>query len=71
MQNVADRQLSPNSMTPIEHYLDAAIASRPDVQAGFATAKAAHEGIAAAEAEFLPKVFMTASGTYLTGGLDV
>ena len=71
VQNVADRSLSPSSMVPIERYLDQAIASRPDVQAGFATAKAAREGIAAAEAEFLPKVFMTASGTYLNGNLNV
>ena len=71
VQNVAERPLSPSSMMPIERYLDEAIASRPDVQAGFATSRASHESIAAAEAEFLPKVFMTASGTYLTGALNV
>ena len=71
VQNVADRPLSPSSMRPIDRFLDEAIASRPDIQAGFATARAAREGIAAAEADFLPKVFMTASGTYLTGNLSV
>lgn len=58
-------------MTPVERVIADAIARRPDVQATYAAAKAAHAGIAAAEAEFMPKVFLTASGTVFTGSLDV
>ena len=71
VRDVSGRPLAPNSMAPVERFLDEAIAARPDVQAGIASARAAHEGIAAAQAEFLPKVFMSASGTYLSGGLNV
>ena len=71
VRDVASRPLQPASMAPIEHFLEAAIASRSDIQAGFAEARAAREGITAAQAEFLPKVFMSASGTYLQGGINV
>jgi outer membrane protein len=69
--DVSGRALSTAAMTPVERVIADAIARRPDVQASYATAKAAHSGIAAAEAEFMPKVFLTASGTVLTGGLDI
>ena len=71
VQDVSGRPLQPASMVPIEHFLDQTIASRPDIQASFAAARAAREGITAAEAEFLPKVFVSVSETYLTGHLNV
>jgi outer membrane protein TolC len=69
--DVSGRPLSPASMAPVEKVIDLAIARRADIQASYAAAKAAHAGIAAAEAEFMPKVFLSASGTYVTGGLNI
>jgi outer membrane protein len=71
IQDVSGRALSPASITPVDHVIADAIARRPDIQASYATAMAAHAGIAAAEAEFLPKVFLAASGTHLSGNLDI
>ncbi|MGO9392744.1 TolC family protein [Rhodoblastus sp.] len=69
--DVSGRPLSPAAMVPVDRLIAAAIARRADIQASYAAAKAAHAGIAAAEAEFMPKVFLSASGTYVTGGLNV
>jgi outer membrane protein len=71
IEDVSGRTLSPASMSPVERVIADAIARRPDIQASYAAAKAAHAGIAAAEAEFMPKVFVTASGAFLTGDLNV
>lgn len=69
--DVSGRPLSPAAMIPVDKLIAAAIARRADVQASYAAAKAAHTGIAAAQAEFMPKVFLTASGNYVTGGLNI
>jgi outer membrane protein len=69
--DVSGRPLSSASMAPVDRLIASAIARRSDVQASYAAAKAAHAGIAAAEAEFMPKVFLSASGTYVTGDLNV
>jgi outer membrane protein TolC len=69
--DVSGRPLSTASMIPVDKLIAAAIARRADVQASYAAAKAAHAGIAAAQAEFMPKVFLSASGSYVTGGLNI
>jgi outer membrane protein TolC len=69
--DVSGRPLSPAAMIPVDKLIAAAIARRADVQASYAAAKAAHAGIAAAQAEFMPKVFLSASGSYVTGGLNI
>jgi outer membrane protein TolC len=69
--DVSGRPLSPAAMVPVERLIHEAVARRADIQASYAAAQAAHAGIAAAQAEFLPKVFLSASGTYVTGNLNV
>jgi outer membrane protein TolC len=69
--DVSGRPLSTAAMIPVDKLIAAAIARRADVQASYAAAKAAHAGIAAAQAEFMPKVFLSASGSYVTGGLNI
>jgi hypothetical protein len=58
-------------MAPVERIIAGAIARRADIQASYATAKAAQADIAAAKADLLPKVFISASDTYATGSLDI
>ena len=71
IEDVSRRQLVPASVVPIEHLIAEAIARRPDIQASYATARAASADIKAAEADLLPKVFLSASDTYATGNINL
>ena len=71
IDDVSGRLLPANSMVPVEHIIAEAIARRPDIQATYATARASRATVTAAEAEFLPKVFLAASDTYATGSLNI
>ena len=48
-----------------------ALSRRPDVLTGYATVQASLAGFHAAQAEFLPKVFGSATGTRLSGSLNI
>jgi outer membrane protein len=66
------RRKLPSSMTePIEHFVSAALARRPDVLTGYAALQASLANLRAAEAEFLPKIFFAGTGTRLEGNLNV
>lgn len=54
------RNLPENIGTPTEKMIEAALARRPDVLASFSAMKASQSGIAAAQAEFMPKVYLSA-----------
>ena len=72
--NVADvsgRTLSKGSLQPVERIVSEAISRRPDVLAAYAAEKAGAAGVRAAESDFKPKVFMSVSGAYGFGHLDV
>jgi outer membrane protein len=69
--DVSKRPLSPAAMAPVERLVADALERRPDIQAGVALARAAKAGITTAEADFLPKVFVTGSSTFLNGSLDL
>ena len=69
--NISRRRLPPALTTPIERLVAQALARRPDVLTGYATVQASLAGLRAAEAEFLPKVFASATGTRLSGGLNI
>jgi outer membrane protein len=71
MQDVSNRPLAAMSAAPVERMIAEAVARRPDIQASLATARAATAGIKAAEADLLPKVFVSASDTYATGNLSL
>ena len=72
--NIADvsgRKLSPSMRAPVESIIANAIARRPDVQSAYAAQKASLANVRAAQAEFMPKFFLSATGTYNSGNLDV
>lgn len=48
-----------------------ALSRRPDMLAALAARNAADEGIAAARADYRPKVFLSAGASYQTGHLDI
>ena len=72
--NIADvsgRKLSPSMISPVETIISNALSRRPDVLSAFAAQKASLANVRAAQAEFLPKVFVSATGTHNTGSLRV
>ncbi len=71
VEDVSHRQLSSASQAPVDRILAQAMARRPDIQAGYATARSAQAGIDAAKADLFPKVFVQASDTYLNGNLNI
>jgi outer membrane protein len=69
--DISRRRLPPSLTAPIESFVSEALARRPDVLTGYATVQASLAGLRAAQAEFLPKVFASGTGTRLAGSLDV
>ncbi len=53
--------------TPVDQIVADAIARRPDVLTAYAAEKASQSRIQAAESEFMPKVFVSASTSYNSG----
>jgi len=68
---VSGRKLSPSMAAPVESVISEAIARRPDVQSAYAAQKAGLANVRAAQAAFMPKFFLSATGTYTSGNLDV
>jgi outer membrane protein len=66
---VSRRRLSPSIVALVEKIASEALARRPDVLTGSAASKPA--SLRAAQAEFLPEIFVAANGTLLSGSLDV
>jgi outer membrane protein TolC len=69
--DVSDRRLSPEMAGSVDKVISTAVARRPDILAAYAAQKASLAGIRAAEAEFLPKVFVAGTGSYNNGTLSV
>jgi outer membrane protein len=69
--DISRRTLSSSMIPPIERIVSAALARRPDVLTGYAAQQASLANLRAAQAAFLPKVFLAANGTRLSGGLDI
>ena len=69
--DISRRTLSASMMAPVERTVSAALARRPDVLTGYATLQASLANLRAAQVAFLPKVFLAANGTRLSGNLDV
>jgi outer membrane protein len=69
--DVSQRLLPEAATAPVVSLITGALGQRLDIQAGYATARAAKAGIAAAEADFLPKVFLSGSATFINGSLDI
>ncbi len=69
--DVSGRRLSPSMAAPAASVISESIARRPDVQTAYAAQKASLAGVQAAEAEFMPKLFVSATGTYNNGDLNL
>ena len=69
--DISKRPLPDDLDKPVDRALSDALARRPDVLAAIAAQKAADAGVRAAKAEFMPKVFVSASGSYTSGDIDV
>jgi outer membrane protein TolC len=69
--DVSGRSLSPATAAPVETLIAETLARRPDIQSAYAAQKASLANVRAAQAEFMPKFFLSATGTYDSGNLDV
>jgi outer membrane protein len=69
--DVSGRPLSPSATTLTEPMINEAVSRRPDMLAAYASARAAQAGVAAARAEFLPKVFASGNVAYADGRLGL
>jgi outer membrane protein TolC len=69
--DVSGRKLSPSMEAPVDKIIAEALARRPDMQGAYAAEKASLAKVYAAQAEFMPKVFVAATGAYNGGSLDV
>lgn len=65
------RALSPALHQPVDEIVADAIARRPDVQGAYALEEANQAKIRAAEASFMPKVFLSAAAAYGTGTTSI
>jgi outer membrane protein len=68
--DVSGRKLELAMAAPVEALISEALARRPDVLSAYAAQKASVANVRAAQAEFMPKFFLSASGTYGTGSLN-
>jgi outer membrane protein len=68
---ISRRTLPPSLTAPIESFVSEALARRPDVLSAYATVQASLAGLRAAQAEFLPKVFVSGTGSRLSGSLSI
>lgn len=66
-----ERALPTAANSPTEAMIKLALAQRPDVLASYAMAQAATEGIKAAEADFLPKVYLAGAVAAGDGHFEV
>ncbi|MDQ0143182.1 TolC family protein [Cupriavidus necator] len=62
------RPLSPALRSSIDQIVARAIAQRPDVLGAYALERANQARVKAAEAAFMPKLFMSAAASYASGG---
>jgi len=65
------RPFPPALRTSIEEIVESAIARRPDVLAAYALERSSQARVKAAEAEFLPKFFMSAFTSYASSGSSI
>ena len=71
ISDISRRKLSASMMAPVERMVSAALARRPDVLTGYAAQQVSLANLRAAQAEFLPKIFLAANGTRSSGSLNV
>lgn len=65
------RPLSPAMDKPVQEIVTEALARRPDMLSAYAAEQASFANVQVARAEFMPKIFLSATGAYDSGGLNV
>jgi outer membrane protein TolC len=68
---VSGRKLSSSMVAPVETIVSQALSRRPDVASAYAAEKASLANVRAAKAEFMPKVFVSATANHSSGDLRV
>jgi outer membrane protein TolC len=71
VEDVTRRKLSAEAGAPIDELVSAALSRRSDVLSAYAAHKATLARVREAKAQFMPKVFLSASGAYTQGDLNV
>ena len=69
--DVSGRKLSPVMAAPVEDIIASSLARRPDVLSAYAAQRASLANVRAARAEFMPKIFLSANGSYNSGRVAV
>lgn len=69
IEDITARKFNVSMTTAVDNIIADALARRPDILAAYAEEKAAKAASEAAEADFLPKVFVSGTGAYSSGGL--
>ena len=69
--DLPQRKLSSDLMGPIDRIVTEALARRPDVLSAYAAREASLARLKAARAEFMPKVFLSATGSYASNTLNL
>jgi len=68
---LGERKLSPALLGPVDQIVTEALARRTDVLSAYAAHEASLARLRAAQAEFMPKVFLSATGSYTSNTLAV
>jgi outer membrane protein TolC len=69
--DLGERKLSGALTEPIDRIVAEALARRPDVLSAYAAHEASLARLRSAQAEFMPKVFLSATGSYSANRLDI
>ena len=69
IEDITTRKFDVSMNTAVDNIIADALSRRPDILAAYAEEKAAKAANEAAEADFLPKVFISGTGAYSSGGL--
>lgn len=69
--DVIHRKLTAQLQEPIAQIVSNALARRPDVLSAYAAHEASLDKLKAAKAEFLPKIFLSATASYASSNFDV
>jgi len=69
--HLEERRLSADLMAPVDQIVTEALARRPDVLSAYAAHEASLARLRAAQAEFMPKVFLSATGSHTSNTFNI
>jgi outer membrane protein TolC len=69
--DASDRKLTPALADSVDKVISEALARRPDILAAYAAEKASLANVVAAETDFLPKLFVSTTGSYNSGTVNI